>query len=403
MPESKASPGKAFWRKVERRLLFRWRGIELLAPLLKAARVVPNKIACISFDGLYHADNPACIADKMLEMRPDLDVVWLVGDRWRPDPGPDGRIRIVRLFSWQALRELATARVWMDNMRMLYFIPKKKNQFYVQTWHGSIPLKMIENDAVGTLSPEYVERARQDGACSDLMLSGCRFFTELCRRSFFFGGEVLECGTPRLDVLFHPDPEKADAVRARYGLTPEDAVVLYAPTFRQNLDRQVYLTDFSRVLEAFARTTGKRTKILLRMHPNVQALFRGRTWGENVVEAMDIPDIQDLYAAADFLVTDYSSSMFEFALLGKPVFLHMPDYGDYVRERKLYFQPEELPFPVAFSTRELVAAVERTGTDASMWKEKAEAFFRRIGLCETGNATRLAAERILREIPPPSV
>lgn len=389
-----------FWRKVLCRCFYDNGRCRLLHPLWTFAHISPNKVVCISFNGLFHADNPALIADEMLKLRPDLDVVWLVSDGIPlPHGGP---IRCVPLRSLRALWELATAHIWINNMRMPQLVPKKKGQFYVQTWHGSIALKSIEWDAADSLSPEYLAQAEADTRNCDLMLSGNDFFTQLCRRAFRFKGEVLTCGTPRMDILFHPDPEKTNAVRTHYGLTADETVILYAPTFRQNLDQQVYLTDFSPFLEAFSQITGKRTRILLRMHPNVQSLFRGREWGKDIVDAMDIPNIQDLYPVADYLITDYSSSMFEFALLGKPVFLLMTDYRDYVRERKLYFQPEELPFPVAFSAQDLVTSVQRTRMEAPAWREKVQAFFRRIGLRETGDASRLAAERLLREIPPPA-
>lgn len=371
----------------------------LFRPFWRFFPVNPRKVVCFSYNGMFHADNPALVADEMLAVRPDLDVVWLVGDG-----GPRGRVgscRTVPKGSWRALRELATAGVWISNMRMHHQIAKKKGQFYVQTWHGNLPLKAIEWDVADTLSPEYLADMETDNRYCDLMLSGNDFFTHLCRRAFRFDGEVLECGTPRMDSLFRRDTAKAKTLRAHYGLEPEDAVVLYAPTFRQDIGHQVYMTGFSALSAAFSRATGKRTKVLLRLHPNVQGFFKGRDWGENVVEAMDIPDIQDLYGIADCLVTDYSSSMFEFALLEKPVFLLMEDFEAYGRERKLYFRPEELPFPVAYSTSELVAAVERADGETALWREKAKAFFGRIGLHETGNATRLAAERILKEIPPP--
>ena len=232
------------------------------------------------------------------------------------------------------------------------------------------------------------------------MISGSRYFTSLCRTAFLYDGEVLEAGTPRMDPVFHPDPAKTETLRARLGLDAGDTVVLYAPTFRDNAAQQPCISDFPALRRAFTRATGKPAKVLLRFHPNVQSLFRGRDWGDGIVDAMDVPDIQDLYAVSDFLITDCSCTMFEFALIGKPVFLYMPDREEYARERKFYFSLDELPFPVAVSMEGLVALVENYAAEAEDRREKAKAFLGRIGILETGNATRAVAERILREIPP---
>lgn len=390
-----------FWRTAVRRVFLDRGAYRLLAPFWKACRVRPDKVVCASFNGQFHADSPALLADALLARRPDLDMVWLVADD--APPGRRGRFRAVALNSLRALWELATARVWINNVRMMYPIPKKRNQFYLQTWHGSLPIKAIENDAAETLPSAYWAAAKRDSALCDLMLSGSRFFTSLCRSAFLYRGEILEAGIPRMDAIFHPDPAGADALRKQLGLVPGDTVVLYAPTFRNDAANQPCISDFPALLRAFSRATGKNAKVLLRFHPNVQALFRGRDWGEGVIDAMGVPDIQDLYAVSDFLITDYSCTMFEFAIAGKPVFLFMPDREEYARERKFYFAPEELPFPVAVSMEELLALVENHAAEAAASDGKVKAFFEtKIGLHESGEATRIVAERLLRELPPPA-
>ena len=395
-PERKTMGIKNLVRSVKNRAdtIARW----LFRPFWRFFPINPRKVVCFSFGGMFHADSPALITDAMLAKHPDLDVVWLV--HWDAPQGKIGNCRAVRKTTWRALWEVATARIWISNQRMRHPFPKKRGQFYLQTWHAGISLKAVEWDAADTLPPEYLGYMETDNRYCDLMLSGSAFCTRLFRTAFRFGGEILECGMPRMDSLFHPDAAKTAAVRAQYGLTPDDTVVLYAPTFRQDFGRQVFITDFSELSAAFAKATGKRTKILFRLHPCVQPLYRGLALGEDVLDAMATPDIQDLYGVADFLVTDYSGSMFDFALLGKPVFLLMEDLEAYTRERRLYFRPEELPFPVARSRQELIAAVERVHDDAAMWKEKVDAFLKQLDMHETGQATRIAAERILREMEP---
>ena len=392
-------PVGSFFNKILLRCFYDNGRYHLLDPFWKAARIVPNKIVCLSYNGRFHADNPGLISDELLALRPDLDIVWLVaGFETPPYSGP---IRTVPMRSFRALWELATARIWMNNMRMTVFVPKKREQFYVQTWHSGVGPKKIERDVADCLDPVYVANAEKDTACCDLMLSGSRFFTELCRRAFGFDGEVLECGTPRMDCLFHQDQAKAEALRACLGLSPDETTILYAPTFRQDVSNQPYIRDFSEIRATVSERTGKKSRILLKYHPNVAHLHDVGADAEGVLNVSGMSDIQDLYPIADCLITDYSSTMLEFALLGKPVFLFMDDYASYTRERAFYFSPEELPFPVAFSLAELLGNIRKNAAESKMWAEKRETFFERLGMYETGRAARLAAERILREIPPP--
>lgn len=387
-----------FWKTLVRRLLLDRGGYRLLAPLWLGARVVPHKVVCASFNGQFHTDNPALIADELLSRRPDLDIVWLVSDA--AAPGRRGAFRVVPFHSWRALWELATAKIWINNVRMMFPIAKKRSQFYVQTWHSCFGVKTIEKDAVDTLPPGYWATAKRDSRICDLMLSGNRWFTDLCRSSFLFEGEVLKCGEPRLDNLFRHDKAHESAMRTRLGLRPAETVVLYAPTFRKDLSDSPYIADFSMLADAFERRTGKKTRFLLKYHPNVERLWSSKTFPPNVRVANDVPNIQELYAISDFLVTDYSSVMFEFALLGKPVFLYMNDFEEYTQKRKLCYSLSELPFPIAFSIPELAETVATSGAAAGKWQEKAERFFRTLGLYEMGNGTRLAADRILREMSP---
>lgn len=389
-----------FWKKVVRRLLLDREGYRLLAPLWLGARVVPNKIVCASFNGQFHTDNPALIADELLSQRPDLDIVWLVSDA--VSPSRRGAFRVVPFHSWYALWELATARIWINNVRMMYPIAKKRTQFYVQTWHSCFGVKTIEKDAADTLPPRYWSTAQRDSRICDLMLSGNRWFSDLCRSAFLFKGELLKCGEPRLDNLFCHDEADASAMRTRLGLGTDETVVLYAPTFRKDFSASSYITDFSMISDAFGRRTGRATRFLLKFHPNAEQLFKSKTFSENVRVVKDVPNIQELYAISDFLITDYSSVMFEFALLGKPVFLYMNDFAEYTKERKLCYSLSELPFPIAFSLSELAETIKNSEAAAMEWQAKVEQFFRTLGLYEIGKATQSVVDRILRELPPES-
>ncbi len=373
-----------FWEQVSYHIMHVWRWFK---PISYFHKIQNKKIVCSSYNGMFHADSPALIADKLLEKDPTLDIVWLVDKRTNYTEYKG--IRTVYMFSSAALYELSTAHIWIDNMRKSLTVPKKRGQFYLQTWHGGIPLKMIEADAADTLEENYLNIAKNDASNTDLMLSGCRFFTGLCKTAFWYNGEVLEYGIPRDDALFHRDPEKATALKTQLGISDDKCVILYAPTFRDNYSMGSYLSDYSGIGAAFCKVSGKQPLFLVKYHPNIRGSydFSGE---ENIIDMTDWSDIQELYMVSDYLITDYSSTMFEFAMLKKPVFLYMNDYEDYLKERKMYFSLESLPFSISFTFEELVDAImDSVNRDYS---DAIEKFFNHIGLCETGHSTEIAAD-----------
>ena len=103
--------------------------------------------------------------------------------------------------------ELCTAKVIITNFRTTNIFKKRKNQYYIQTWHSSLRLKQIEKDAEDSLPESYIEMAKEDSKKCDLLLSGCRYSTDIFKRAFWYDGEIFEYGTPRNDLLINSDKE----------------------------------------------------------------------------------------------------------------------------------------------------------------------------------------------------
>lgn len=136
---------------------------------------------------------------------------------------------------------------------------------------------------------------------------------------------------------------------------------------------------------------------LLRLHPNVAAQAEGLDYSEKVISATDYPDMQELMAAADILITDYSGSMFEFMITKKPVFLLAKDLQDYLAgERELYFSFEELPFSLAQSEQELCRNI--LAYEEKRYKDACERFMRRIDMTEDGQGAKVLADIILEQV-----
>ena len=363
----------------------------VLWSLCRLLPVRKNKVVFCSLGGRGFGENPKAIALALLEKNRDLDLVWLT--RHTDIPLPEG-IRPCRYGSPRAVMELSTAAVWVGDSRggAKY---KKKSQRYLQTWHG-FALKHIERSAKN-LPAHYIAQCKRDSAQIDLLLSGSRFMTRVCREDFWYDGEIAEFGSPRNDVFFR-QTDAGERVRAFYGLPADRQLLLYAPTFRDNGSTDCYNMDPEAVLRACEGRFGGRWTALLRLHPNAAKLSAGLFPynGDTIVDATSYPDMQELLQAADLLITDYSSSMFDYALSGRPVLRFAADIREYQAERGFYFPLESLPFPLAESSDSLCRLVERFDADAQ--QQAWDAFREENGFCEDGKASQRCADWILRQL-----
>ena len=344
-----------------------------------------------SFGGKGFGDNPKAIALELLKADPSLDLVWLTRN---PDLELPQGIRPCRFGTPQAVRELSTAKVWVDNSRGGAHY-KKKGQFYLQTWHG-FALKCIEASAKN-LPQHYVQQAKADSQRIDLLISNSDFMTELYRRDFWYDGQIAAFGSPRNDVFFHPT-DAGDQVRDFFGLSADTKLLLYAPTFRDDGSVEAYGLDAEGALNACEVRFGGKWSALLRLHPNAAALSEGLFAydGQRLIDATAYPDMAELLQAADLLITDYSSSMFDYALSGKPCIRFATDLEEYQKGRDFYFPLDCLPFPLAQSNEELISLLQTLKLQDCQrkWQE----FALRQGFCEDGKASQRCVQWILEKL-----
>ncbi|MBQ2142067.1 MAG: CDP-glycerol glycerophosphotransferase family protein, partial [Alistipes sp.] len=249
-------------------------------------------------------------------------------------------------------------------------------------------------DAADKLSFSYLQRAKADSKVCDLMISGCRMQTTLQQEKFWYDGEILERGIPRNDIFF--DTSRHDELRshvaAYYGIDPDSRIILYAPTFRVDFSTKPYAIDWTRVIPAISRMYGgQKVTVLVRMHPNLigKVDISHLIAYEYVCDATHYHDMQELLSIADMLITDYSSSMFDFAMQGRPCLLYATDAKAY--DRGFYFNLNELPFPLAENKEQLLSAID--SFDSEAYAARLNTFFtERVGLKEDGHAAEALAE-----------
>lgn len=362
--------------------------------ILPRMPICRNKIIFDNFKGKGFGDDPKYIALELLRRTNSLRMYWILQDPKQPLPKG---IRPLKPYGFFTTYHYCTAKVWVDNVKDYVKPPKRPGQYYIQTWHSTLGFKKNEADAL-TLDERYVSLAKADAAKTDLMYSNNDFRLEKYRNSYWYPGEVVKCGVPRMEPLYHGAEEARQRVCRTFGLT-EEQIVLYAPTFRDNLRYEDYEMDAQRCLAALEkRFPGRPFVMLARLHPNEFRQYGSPRWTEpNVLDACAYPDIQELLAAADVLITDYSGCMFDFAFVGKPVFLFTKDYRHYSqKERGLYFSLEELPFSRAESDEELETNI--MNHSEREYKARCQEFCQNIGYQDDGNGSRQLADLILKKM-----
>lgn len=353
-----------------------------------------KKVLFSSYYGRGYSDSPKAIAEALLASGEDVKLCWLVKSEAEAATLPAGITPVNQNNPLERIKAYSTSRVWVDNCRK-YVPRKRKGQFYLQTWHG-FALKMIEADAPQALEAEYIQGSKNDSRMTDVIVSGSSFMSGLYRNSFWYDGEIEELGTPRNDIFFGETcAALAGKVRDVLGLPSSRRLVLYAPTFRADQNLECYALDAQRLVSACQSRFGGEWTLLVRLHPNIAAKSAGLFPydGERIVDATAYPDMQELLAGADLLITDYSSSMFDYALTGKPCVQFALDVDHYTRERNFYFPLTGLPFPMARSNEELESLILHY--DQTLWEDRWKQFQLDNGFREDGQASKRCTRWIL--------
>ncbi|WP_433724099.1 bifunctional glycosyltransferase/CDP-glycerol:glycerophosphate glycerophosphotransferase [Actinoplanes sp. CA-051413] len=336
--------------------------------------------------------NPAAIAAKAAELAPDVRNVWVVG-RSRLKSVPPGTDYVVA-GSREYYRLLARARWLVNNVNWPNWVVKRPGTTHVMTHHGT-PLKMMGMDQADhpAAAKDQDFRAQMGRADRwDFSITANAHTTVAWERAYPCRYETLEVGYPRNDRLALATPAETVAMREKLGIAPGERVVLYTPTHREWLPPGQQVLD----IDAFADRLGPDTVLLVRAHYfHVTAAQRTGARRGRILDVSAYPVVEDLYLAADVLITDYSSAMFDFAVLDRPVVIFAPDWPAYRELRGTYFDLMELPPGAVATTFAELVEVFRSGAyeDATAGERRARFRERFCSLDDGG-----AAERVVRRV-----
>ena len=359
---------KAFVRKIAKAAcIVLYRIMNVILPV-NAHRIVLSSSVAKSYSG-----NPKALYEELVRegLDKEYQCVWFYEKHTFDIPGRHIQVKYGRL---KYLFYMATAKFLIFDARQPEFLRKRSKSIYLQTWHGT-PLKKLALDmdtvfmAGETDIESYKESFRKNASTWDYLISQNPFSTETFRRAFDFKKEMLETGYPRNDSLFrHNNPDDIKEIKNKLGIDENKKVMLYAPTWRDDssfgLGRYRYTAELD--IDAMKEAFSDEYILIIKHHYLVEdntdwSVYDGfvRVFDQSV-------DIAQMYLIADILITDYSSVMFDYSILKRPMYFYCYDLEKYKDVlRGFYFDFENnAPGPISLSTAELILDIKHEEHEA---------------------------------------
>ncbi len=379
--------------------------VEWVYRILRIFPINRKKIVFMTFEGNGgYGCNPRYIAEEIRNRKLDLELVWLVNDMSKKFPE---EIKKVKNTFWNRAYHLVTAKAWVANARMNFGTLKRRGQIYFQTWHGAIEFKAVGKFR-GKLFPKIAEIiSKNDSKMIDYVQSNSDWCTRKYPQMLLYKGEIVKIGSPRCDLFTTKRDKVYRMIRKRYQLPSDSKIIIFAPTFRggsQQGKREIHSElprlDYDKLIKALSDKFGGEWYIMTRLHPQIAALSKDvttDTGNENVVDASQADDMNELIAGCDAFITDYSSAAFDAMNLQVPVFLFADDLQEYIEERgQLMWDMFQLPFPFAQSNEELVENIMTF--EEKKYNNDTSDFLNEHGVLEDGMAAKRAAGIILENM-----
>ncbi|MFE9835087.1 CDP-glycerol glycerophosphotransferase family protein [Streptomyces sp. NPDC005551] len=343
-----------------------------------------------SHGGLGYGCNPGALESAFRTLAPQIRTTWIAhAEHHHTVPPATRRVRPGSAAYWTAL---ARSAYLVDNTGFDRRLVKRRGQVVIQTQHGT-PLKRmgldLQDRPAAARGTDFAALLRTADTW-DYCLSANRHSTLVWERVFPCAYTTLEYGQPRNDVFQRATSADVARVRESLGIPETSVAVLYAPTYRDYRRGPLHTLDPERVL----RRLGPRFVLLTRAHPSHGGPLTPGSGGR-LIDVSDHPSVESLCLAADVLVTDYSSLMFDYANLDRPIVVYADDWEAYEAARGTYFDVRSCPpGAVARSEDELVDVFA-----SGLWRGARSARLRaafRERFCPHDDGR--AAERVVRRI-----
>lgn len=386
----------------KRRVYYWWR--------CKGVKTEEKTVVFNSFNGKTYGCSPKAVYEYMLSQDEfkDWTFIWAFKNAKKhrflmENPNTIVVKQTARVYE----KKLAAAKYWITNYRVPDHIWPRKDQVYVQCWHGT-PLKRLgydletsENaiDSIADIRKKYAMDAEKfDYILSPSSFASEKFSSAWNLKETGMEEKVMEIGYPRNDFLLNHTTEDILAIKEKLNIPQDKKVILYAPTWRDNQHEagKGFTYDLNVDFDRLRNELGEEYVVLFRVHYLVASKFSFDEYEGFIYNVSNYDDINHLYLIADLLITDYSSVFFDYGILKKPMLFYMYDLDDYKDSiRGFYFGIDKLPGRIITEENELPDAI-RDSIDHFVYDEKYREFNETFSKLEDGQASKRFVDWVFR-------
>ena len=366
-----------------------------------------NIILFESSNGRNYTGNPRYIYEYLINSSKEdkFKYVWSLEDTSTDIPGDPIKVRRTRI---KYLYYSIVSNFWIFDSRHPQYLLKKDGCVYIQTWHGT-PLKKLALDmdklnmSGNTNIEEYKSNFRENTSLWDFLIAQNDFSANIFKRAFDLKGNILKIGYPRNDILIHEknNIDLASKIKNSLKIAKDKKIILYAPTWRDNEFHSEGLYKFSSNMDfdLMEERLANDYILIVKYHYLVKENIDWNKYSDFIIVADEKQDIQDLYLISDILITDYSSVMFDYSLLERPMIFYTYDLEFYKKNlRGFYFNIEkEVPGPIIEDNDDLITYLENFKLEDYFLKyeSKYSRFIEKYNQYDEGEASHKIASLIL--------
>lgn len=376
-------------------------------------KVDDNLIIFESYMGRNYSCSPKAIYEEMIknEKYNNFKFMWAFKN-------PEGKekyfnhqnTKIVKYRSNEYYKLYGQAKYFVTNSRLPEDIFKKKNQIYVQCWHGT-PLKRLGCDIVDNTKnamntkKEIVKRYTTEAKKMDYFLSPSKFASTHFISAFNLKklkkeNIILELGYPRNDYLINYSKKDVIKIKKSLNIPLDKKVIFYAPTWRDNQHKAGVGYIYNNILDFdfFKKKIGDEYVILYRPHYLATENFDYKKYHNFVIDITGVDDINNLYIISDALITDYSSVLFDYAVLKRPMIFYMYDKDEYEKDlRGFYLDIKELPGKIVTSEKQIINILKDLQSYNKKYEKKYKKFNDKFNYLDNGEVSKKVIEKIFNK------
>lgn len=322
-----------------------------LIKLLWIFPVIEDRIMFISYNGKNFGDSPKAVYDYFLKLGSDYELLWAFHKNIINTQPPRKKVSIGSLRFYKLF---VTSKYIIVNDSIYTFLPVRKSQILINTWHGGGWFKKIGLTDNGTTAYNKWFFKRLCDRHSYFVASSEYFVNTVLNSSFGYHGKILRIGMPRNSEIFDITEKHRKQLRRIFSNNDDILIVLYAPTHRR-YKNEIPPLDIERLSTSLKNRFGRDVIILYRAHHLIDSFPLN---SDVIINVTSYPNMQELLLSCDVLISDYSSCMWEGALLRKLIIVYAPDAQQYIDNRGLFLDINEWPALICFSNDDIEKQID---------------------------------------------